>query len=111
MANVMSDLNFLYLGQDAGGTQFFSLHNFADSSAQTVLQGLEAFETEGPSLCEQDQVYNGIECVSEFKQFYNDNHHEQLKLLIPPATGTFAASVWILVTELIGFIPERLLFF
>ena len=110
MENLAVDLDFLYLGLDSSGDSVFSSLNYANLLTRSVFSS-DPVELSGPPLCDSDQVYNGRECITQFKQLFSDQHHPQLKLVIPPVSDTFTAAVWVLVRELLGPTQERIIFF
>ena len=66
MDNVKADFDFLYLGTRANGDEVFTRLNLAESETQVSFTA-DKVEVDGPSLCNYDQIYNGIECVTEYK--------------------------------------------
>ena len=74
MPNVVVDLDFLYLGPDASGSEFVAIHNFASSTIHTAI-AFETVEVDGPVLCNYDEIYNGVGCVTNHKQLFTDSQH------------------------------------
>ena len=104
-------MDILYLRDFSASVLSFMTIDYASALTMTPYIYSLKVEQDPPPLCDYDQVYNGIECVTEFKQLFSDSQQQHLDLLIPTVSDTFSASVWVLFKERVGVNQERIVYF